>query len=358
VVAFTFSTMFAEMMGRVRKNSASTKSIYEFYEKFGAAFARRVARQLRSLDLDPSRDVHFAFSTGAYESLIYARERGIVSVVDQLDPGKVDEEMIREESERWPDWDAAPGLIPDSYYARLAKEWDAADLVVVNSEFSRQAIHRQGVPLEKLVVVPLAYEAEGHAPKPRTGQRKGPLQVLWLGQIVLRKGIPYLFEAARLLQKENVQFTVAGRIGISASAIATAPPNLKVAGRVTREEAVRLYQTADVFVLPTISDGFALTQIEAMLHGVPVIVTSHCGDVVTHGEDGYIIPIRDPVALADAIRDCAADHNRLAEMSRRAIVKSRQFTVERYAATIEAAVMRFRNFTCRPAAVAPSGSVG
>jgi glycosyltransferase involved in cell wall biosynthesis len=239
------------------------------------------------------------------------------------------------------------------YFDRLAEEWAAADLIFVNSEFSRRAIHSQGVPLEKLAVVPLAYEAEAPLDHKTVSPPEKPLQVLWLGQIVLRKGIPYLFEAARKLQSENIRFAVAGRLGISAEALKTAPPNLQVLGKVTREEAIRLYHAADLFVLPTISDGFAITQLEAMSYGLPVITTPNCGDVVTPGVDGQILPIRDSDALAAAIAALHHDRSRLQAMSDAARAKSRLFTLDRYAGAIEDAAGAFR--TARGGALNPKG---
>ena len=101
---------------------------------------------------------------------------------------------------------------------------------------------------------------------------------------------------------------------------------------------MELYRTADAFVLPTISDGFAITQLEAMSYGLPVITTPNCGDVVTPGEDGYIVPIRDPQKLADAIAAFISDRDLLQRMSEKARAKSRTFTLARYANTIEDAV--------------------
>jgi glycosyltransferase involved in cell wall biosynthesis len=97
---------------------------------------------------------------------------------------------------------------------------------------------------------------------------------------------------------------------------------------------VDYYGAADVFVLPTISDGFAITQLEAMAHGLPVIATSHCGEVVTHGEDGLIIPAFSGSALAEAILELERNRERVAEMSRRAVAKSRQFDLGRLAESL------------------------
>ncbi len=317
IVSFNAESLFLETQQYFR--SKSTAGDAPHFLKVGARFARNVAKHMSRLDLDPARDVHLAFSTGALESLQYAKSRGVPAILDQLDPGRVDEEMIAEESLRWPGWDVSGNAkTPEAYYERHHQEWAAADIIIVNSQFSRQAIHKQGVPLEKLVVVPLAYENETPANARDARIASAPLKVLWLGQIVLRKGLPYLFEAARLLQNANVRFTVAGRIGITELGLKTAPPNVEVLGRVTRERAVELYRSSDVFVLPTISDGFAITQLEAMSYGLPVITTPNCGDVVTPGEDGYIVPIRDPQKLADAIAVLAQDRTLLQTMSEKA----------------------------------------
>jgi len=82
-----------------------------------------------------------------------------------------------------------------------------------------------------------------------------------------------LIEAARLLTHEDVRFDIVGPIGISRDAVASAPSNMRFHGRVSRDQAADWYRQSDVFVLPTISDGFALTQLEAMAHGLPVIAT-------------------------------------------------------------------------------------
>jgi glycosyltransferase involved in cell wall biosynthesis len=93
-------------------------------------------------------------------------------------------------------------------------------------------------------------------------------------------------------------------------------------------EAERLYRSSDVFVLPTISDGFAITQLEALAHGLPLIVTPNCGDAVRHGIDGLRVPIRDPGALADAIRRFADDRSFLEQASRAAQRRARDFSLD------------------------------
>jgi glycosyltransferase involved in cell wall biosynthesis len=193
-----------------------------------------------------------------------------------------------------------------------------------------------------MCVVPVAYEPQaGPIPLPRRGS--GALTVLWLGGVNLRKGIPYLIEAAKLLSNTQLKFVVAGPIGISQQAMDTAPPSMTFLGRVTRDQTDQVYQSADIFVLPTISDGFAITQVEAMSKGLPVITTPNCGQVVTDGLDGLIVPAANSHALAEAI--AKLDNNRalLAEMSHNAFLRSTQFLLSSQSQQIEEALAALKD---------------
>src|SRR5208283_4275274 len=99
----------------------------------------------------------FAYDTGALETLEWCREQGIRCVLNQMDPGRVEVEMVRQEEERWPGWQTERLEVPEEYFCRREQEWALADRVVVNSNFCRQALIQQGVAPEKLVVIPLCY---------------------------------------------------------------------------------------------------------------------------------------------------------------------------------------------------------
>jgi glycosyltransferase involved in cell wall biosynthesis len=156
-----------------------------------------------------------------------------------------------------------------------------------------------------------------------------PLRVLFLGQVILRKGIQYLVEAAKLLHDEPVHFDVVGPVGISDDAVKSAPCNVTFHGRTNRDHASVWYQNADLFVLPTLSDGFALTQLEAMAHGLPVIATPNCGEVVTNAVDGFIVATRDAAGLAKAINCYLLDPRLLKAHQAAAQKKIGQFTLAR-----------------------------
>jgi glycosyltransferase involved in cell wall biosynthesis len=99
---------------------------------------------------------------------------------------------------------------------------------------------------------------------------------------------------------------------------------------VPRDCVGELYSAADVFVLPTVSDGFAITQLEAMAHGVPVITTPNCGEVVEHGRNGYVVPARDARALADAILEFVRNPGLAAAMRPACIARAAEFSPDAY----------------------------
>lgn len=355
VTSFNSRAVLWRAWQHFRRGVWSPSEQAEQFIRYGRWFASRVREQLSQLPLDGRRDCFFGFNTNCLETLEYLRERQIFTIVDQIDPARVEEEMVREEAERWPGWERIPGRLPEAYWERLRAEWELADAVLVNSDWSRQALVKQGVAAERIIVVPLAIDLQ-HEDLGRPINPGGSLKVIWLGSVILRKGIQYLAEAARLLSNEDIEFLLAGPIGISNDALNSFPPNIRVLGRVTRDQLSHVYQQGHVFVLPTISDGFAITQLEAMAHGLPVVTTPNCGRVVTDGRDGLIVPARDGAALAAALMRLNSDRRLLMEMSRNALETVKRYDLPSNARLINAETARLRGAGSGERKAAAAGS--
>ena len=336
MIAFNVRAVLKTWAQHHQKNGGIT-SLYDFFTRYGEWFARSVLRELRKWKLEGERHRYFGFNTGCLETIDYLREHGVFCVVQQIDPARTEQRLVAEEARRWRGWETDAGEIPDSYFARLENEWHQSSLVVVNSEWSRKAMVEQGVPSGKLVVIPLGYERPHNSSPPVRAYGGRPLRVVWLGSVTLRKGIPYLLEAARKLKKRRIEFIIAGPIAINLEAIPNKPDNVKFLGRVQRNDVPRIVAEADIYVLPTVSDGFALTQLEAMAQGLPVITTPNCGEVVTAGRDGFIVPARDSEALADAIAKIDDDRDLLARMAAESLNTVGRFSIENYGARLIAA---------------------
>ena len=310
VYGFNTSALLAGLRGKL----VGQRGPYSEFLTIGSRFGRQTRSAMaKRREQDWKNTIFFGYDTGFLEAAAWANDRGAATIVCQMDPSQVEVEMVREEERLWPGWAKAPLLVPEEYTTWRKAEWALADVVMVNSKWSLDALVKLGVPAEKIAVVPLAYESEEIDDEP-SRRAEGPLRVLYLGQVNLRKGIQYLLEAARQLDKKMFRFDVAGPISISDERVVTAPPNVTFHGAVTRDRVREFYREADVFVLPTISDGFAITQIEAMAHGLPVVTTPNCGEVVRDGIDGFVVPARDAAALTKALETLADDPERLEAM--------------------------------------------
>lgn len=286
-----------------------------------AWFQHRLGAWIKDLGPAATRSVRmlFSYSYTAREAFRLARERGWKTMLGQIDPGPVEADIVANEQRAFgagrTHW-AAP---PAAYWEAWREECVLADQIVVNSEWSRTALVQAGVPPEKLVVVPLAYEtAPGGVPSrayPQRFDETRRLRVLFLGQVNLRKGLARVLEAARLLADEAVEFWMVGPLELTAGPEANADPNMKWFGPVPRGGVARFYQEADVFLFPTLSDGFGLTQLEAQAHKLPVIATTRCGEVVRDGHNGLVLSEPTGEAIAAALQALLSRPARLAAMS-------------------------------------------
>lgn len=284
---------------KARERNVSPERCYEQMMANNAAFAARVSRQLAR---EPEARVLYIYSYAARTALAYARERGIATVLNQIDPGPRDaRDVPRDEARRWPELAGSLEPVPDSYLAHARREWELSDLIVVNSEWSRRALVAEGVDDARIRELPLCYTPPVRLPDRSSTFPQGPLKVLWLGNVTLRKGFGYFQEAASFLRDEDIVFDVVGSHQLSPQAMAALPPNIRIHGPCARQDVSLWYRQSDVFVLPTVSDGFALTQLEALAHGIPVVTTPNCARVITDGKDGLVVPARDAHALAAAL---------------------------------------------------------
>lgn len=268
------------------------------YQKYLVAHLPAVAESFDSGD-PPTL---FSYSGAALELFRFAKARGWSTVLGQIDPGPEEERLVEAESRRYPELRTSWKPNPPIYWEQWREEVALADRIVVNSEWSLQCLVKEGVPTEKMEIVPLVYEEfVGGLFTERPAKEGLNLQILFLGQINLRKGMGRLLEAMRLLKDEPISLTLAGPSEIDPSAW-TDLPRVKWVGVVPRSEVGKFYQAADLFILPTLSDGYALTQLEALAHGLPVLASRHCGEAVIHGSNGWLLSDLEPATIAEALR--------------------------------------------------------
>lgn len=273
----------------------------------------------------PNQIILFTYSYAALHLLRYAKSRGWKTVLGQIDPGLEEEEIVTGLQMQYPELATAWEPAPPQYWNEWQQECALADHIAVNSQWSKQALQKAGVSADKIDIVPLAYSPPPVAidfqrSYPDQFSHERPLRVLFLGQVLLRKGIAALLEAAMQLENAPVEFWIVGPIHIDHSQFMR--PNIRWLGTVPRSEVAKYYQQSDVFLFPTFSDGFGLTQLEAQSWQLPIISSEFCGGVVTHDVNGLILKEISCQSIKNALQSSLQNPSKLLRFSQSSYLKS------------------------------------
>jgi glycosyltransferase involved in cell wall biosynthesis len=136
----------------------------------------------------------------------------------------------------------------------------------------------------------------------------------------------------------RAQFRWVGPIKMNTAALQTLGRDVEFVGAVPRSEIIAQYAWADIFLLPSLCEGSATSTYEALTAGLPVVCTANCGSVIRDGEEGFIVPIRDPNAICERLNELTADPQRRLTMGQRARARAAEFDFEAYARNLLAAL--------------------
>jgi glycosyltransferase involved in cell wall biosynthesis len=163
------------------------------------------------------------------------------------------------------------------------------------------------------------------------------MRVLFLGKVNLAKGLVPLLEAADGLRGEPVEFHIVGPTQVAVPEKWRRHPQIRWLGPVPRGQVAEHYRAADVFLFPTFSDGFGLTQLEAQAWRLPVVASRFCGDVVKDRVNGIQLSEVGGANIVFALRELLAAPGELSRMARASGVGP-QFSLAGIAAALERAL--------------------
>lgn len=216
----------------------------------------------------------------------------------------------------------------DSNIEFFREEARMADLVLAASEYVRSGLIELGLPANRIAVVPYGLDASFYAKPPEPVPRR----IVNVGTIDPHKGIAYLAEAARMLRQQGYDYEIRAVGPISQPGLTEHPAfvGLNYLGQVPRDEVKGEFARADLFVFPTLTDGFGLVLLEALFAGLPIVSTPCCGDVVRDGFNGRLVPSHNAKALAAAIREIVEDRSLREQMSAGSRSLRDKFTLDAY----------------------------
>ncbi|HKD06944.1 MAG TPA: glycosyltransferase family 4 protein [Bryobacteraceae bacterium] len=262
-------------------------------------------------------------------AMISARARGLKTVSEIYIMLSTDS-IVAEERKRFPDWEPED-LDYESFREELSSEDTLlrnTDIAVCPSEGVRADLVKNfHFPIERTAIIP--YEVEDSWLN--VSSALVPRRILFAGAAGLRKGIHYLARAASILRSQghDYEFRIAGDV-LPAIREHPGAAGLTFLGRVPRSEIAAEFASADVYALPSLGEGSAVSTYQALAVGIPVVTTLSAGSVVRDGVDGYIVPERDAESLAAAIARIVEDRARRAEFSANARKRAAEYTWARY----------------------------
>jgi glycosyltransferase involved in cell wall biosynthesis len=223
-----------------------------------------------------------------------------------------------------------------------------ADGLIAASSFVAQGLLDQGIPSEKIAVVPYGAQAakqqDGQGREdPRWNGHPEPLRLLWVGQITYRKGLHHLLDAVRRLPAGSVELSLVTRSALPAELKRPLPNSVNVYSSVSDLAREAMYDTHHLFVMPSLAEGFGLVYMEALGKGLPILCTTNSGgpDIIRDEVEGFIVEPGDAEAIADRIQRCLSDETILPAMTGAARRCAEYWTWARFRGGIVGALEQF-----------------
>lgn len=287
---------------------------------------RKVKEYIKRHDVDGV----YAYDDGALETFRYAKEKGIKCFFDlPIVHWRCYQSLLADEAKKNPEWAETLGVFGDSKEKLMRKdeELKLADCIFVASSFTKESIlkyypHSLSSPVKVIPYgFPNVYEERTYE---NNSNRK--LRFLFVGRLSQSKGLSYLFDAVKLFENE-IELSI---IGFNSY------PNCKVLqsnlskhnylGPMPHDNVLQEMRKADVFVFPSLFEGFGMVITEAMSQGTPVIATNRtCAvDVINNGENGWVVEAGSVESLTNAIRDAISKRNQLEKIGNNAMETARR----------------------------------
>lgn len=218
---------------------------------------------------------------------------------------------------------------------KVLREIEETDYILVPSRWVYDTFLKHGVPEKKLLLVPFSVDLDRFKP----GRKKDDIfRVLFSGQLSLRKGAQYVLQAWSELNLKNSELVLMGNVQEQVKPIIKkyqGKMNFKITGAVS--DPVPYYQQASVFVFPSIEEGSALVNYEALACGLPSITTPNSGaqGIVRDGQEGFIVPMRNVEALKEKIRFLHEHPGEREKMSKSALEHIKNYSQDVLGSNIE-----------------------
>jgi alpha-maltose-1-phosphate synthase len=303
----TFPYLHAPYM-RFAPRHTSARLLWEWQDRVW--FDRYVACRL------PPCEVFCGLSGSALSTSRAAKSQGAKYVCDRGSSHiRFQDRILREEYDR--QGIPFPGIDP-RIMRREEAEYEAADAITVPSTFSLNTFIGAGVDRKKMKLAPYGVDLDTFYPCAK--RIDDTFQILFVGNISVRKGVSYLMDAFQQLNCGRKRLVLVGSASADFENLIRQlrrDERISVMGHVPQQQLKEIMSSSHAMVLPSVEDGFGLVLAQAMACGCPVIASENTGarDLFTDGKEGFIVPICDSAAIADRLQMLADDRYLRSRMS-------------------------------------------
>jgi glycosyltransferase involved in cell wall biosynthesis len=267
------------------------------------------------------------FDTASWLLSQRANKLRIPMVLDQTTPhpdAKIP--LYKLVHEQYPDWTDGVETRRPEVRAAEQEEYERATRIVAATSFTQRTLVEHGVAASKIRLNPYGVDCGRFQIRPPENSKR--VRFIFVGLVNARKGIPLILDAWRKLKTDHAEFWVVGGASKQTAARLSGLRGLRYFGAVPHQEVASRMQQCDVFVFPSYFEGFGLVLLEAMACGLPVITTTNTvgPDVISEGQDGWVVAPGDLPALIEKMQYCLDRPSEVREMGARA-----RKTAERFA---------------------------
>jgi alpha-maltose-1-phosphate synthase len=294
----------------LKRGEAAPLSVFNVCRRFD----QHVAARLETID---DLKAVYAYEDCALSTFQSASHLGLRRIYDlPIGYWRAAHTLYDEERELQPAWACTLTGLKDSpeKLERKDLELNLADSVVVASHFVRSTLLDYASFSAPIVLVPYGTPPPSAELVPPVSS--GPLRVLFVGSLGQRKGLSYLLEAVDQLG-DAVQLTLIGKpASTDCQPLVAALQHHRWITTLPHSQILEQMRQHDVFVFPSLFEGFGLVLTEALSQGLPIISTPNTAapDLIKDGREGFIVPIRDSHAIADRLLQLVDNRDRLNEM--------------------------------------------
>lgn len=229
------------------------------------------------------------------------------------------------------------------------REIKVSDAYFAPSNIVKKSIDFCGGNVTKVEIVPYGVDVQKFQCKEKPND-DNKLRLIYVGQVTYRKGIHHLLNVVSRFSKDQIEVDLVGTYDAKSNLYLKYCDlsNIHFCGFITRDVLASKYKMADMFVFPTLGEGYGLVVLESLACGVPVICSNLAGgdDAIRDGVNGYIFSPFDEEELFEKIQYCISNIKNIREMSGVARNTALNYTWDRYYVNIISAFRRIWSEKC------------